>query len=271
MEPERPEVYDRIPWEALERSGRDRHWIVYAVAGAVTLGALTYSFMRGQPAAVPLPATVASTVPASTTESNIGAPSSASVDSPVVLAEADLYAVDPVRLAAQAASHAEWFAVEYIGVDGTDQSREQLVALLPGGIPVPEAPEGTQVFVDWAGAVSVTETEPGSFQVAVLVRSLASRGEEGFERQPPILMEVDVTIGEDGLPRITSAPTLGSPVTATQEPASLTPVPEEVIAQLGQTYEQVIGGVEEPDGGWSVVVMATGSDGVLRPARVTVP
>jgi hypothetical protein len=271
MEPERPEVYDRIPWETLERSTSDRHWIVYAIAGAVTLGALTYSFMRAQPSVVPPQVTVASTVPASTTMSNVGTTPPASVESPVVLAEADLYAVDPVQLAARAASHAEWFAVEYVAVDGTDRSREQLAKLLPAGIPVPEAPEGTQVFVDWAGAVSLTETDPGHFEVGVLVRSLVSRGEEGFQRQPALLVEASVAIDEDGLPRITSAPTLGSPTTAPQDQLLLAPVPEEISAQVGQTYESVVGGVERPEGGWAVVVMATGADGVSRPMTVTVP
>lgn len=274
MEPERPEVYERIPWETLERGSRDRNWIVYAVAGAVTLGALTYSFMRSQPEVLP-PATTptgaaVSTVPATTAASNIGSLPE-SVESPVVVAEADLYAVDPQRLAAQAASHAEWFAVEYIAVDGTDKSREQLAGLLPTGVPLPEAPEGTQVFVDWAGATSVTETEPGVFRVAVLVRSLLSNDEQGFERQSPVQVEVDVVVGDDGQPRVASAPSVQLPTTTAPVEGTSEPVPEEIAAELAESYPRVVGGVERPDGGWDVVVMGAGADGVLRPMTVSVP
>ncbi|HJS72086.1 MAG TPA: hypothetical protein VJ858_05090 [Acidimicrobiia bacterium] len=269
MEPERPEVYERIPWETLEKSGRDRQWIVYLVTGSIALGALAYSFMRNQPTAPPPPvAAPTSTVPATTNPSNIGS-TPGHVDSPVVVAEADLFAVDPERLLDQAVSHAEWFAVEFMSVDGTDLSRQQLAALLPGGVPLPEAPEGTQVFVDWAGAMAATETSPGRFQVDVLVRSLLSRGSEGFERQPPVVVGVLIEVGEEAQPRVTEAPSVEAVALPAPSDAALGPVPEEVSTALASTYQRVVGGTERPDGGWDVVVMATGADGVIRP--VTVP
>lgn len=268
MEQERQEVYERIPWETLEKRGGDRQWLVYALAGAVTLGALAYSFMRNQPTAVP-PAEVAvgTTVAATTTTSNIG-PTPTTVTSPVVVAEADLFAIDPERLIDQAASHAEWFAVEYFSVDGSEQSREVLATLLPEGVPLPQAPEGTQVFVDWARARSVIQTGPASFEVEVLVRSLSASGEAGFARQPPLTLTVGIEIGDDGEATVATVPSV-SPVETKQAPGiTLTSVPEETIAEIELGDGEVVGGVEEADGTWVVVVMTTGPDGVSRPVMI---
>ncbi|HSK06208.1 MAG TPA: hypothetical protein VK990_01725, partial [Acidimicrobiia bacterium] len=60
MEPERNEVYERIPWETLEEKKSDRQWMTLAIAGAIVLGALAYSFMSNRPPAI----AVATTVPA---------------------------------------------------------------------------------------------------------------------------------------------------------------------------------------------------------------
>jgi hypothetical protein len=168
-------------------------------------------------------------------------------------------------------SHAEWFAVEYMSVDGTDLSRQQLASILPAGIPLPEAPEGTQVFVDWAGSIAATETSPGKFQVDVLVRSLLSRGEEGFERQPPVVVVVSIEVGQDTQPRVAEAPRVEVVSLAVQPEASLGPVPEEVSTALAASHQRVVGGTERPDGGWDVVVMSTGPDGVTRPMTVVSP
>jgi hypothetical protein len=181
----------------------------------------------------------------------------------LVVAEADLYAVDTDRLADLAAAHAEWFAVEFLSVDGSDQSRQTLAALLPTGIPLPEAPEGTQVFVDWAGARSIVETTPLTYAVEVVVRSLVAQGDDGFVRQPVTLMEVLVAVSEDGLPRVVQPPRLIESPAPSSAPMSLAPVPEAI--------ETVVGGVAQPDGTWLVVAMVTGADQVTRPVAIAVP
>lgn len=269
MDTERQEVYERIPWETLEKKTSDRQWIVYAVAGAVVLGSLAYSFMRSQPTAPPPPVAeeLAATAPATTI---VSTPHSTpdTVASPLVVAEADLYAVDHSQLAGQAASHAEWFAVEYVAVDGSVGSRETLAALLPEGVPLPEAPEGTQVFVDWARASTINPTGPTSFEVAVLVRSLVSVGEQGFERQVPLLVTVSLDIGEDGAPRITGAPYLDVAKPGPGTDMALAEVPEELAAQVAEAHGEVVGGVQRDDGTWEVVVLAEGADGVRRPVTV---
>ena len=270
MDTERDEVYERIPWETLEKRGGDRQWLVYSIAGAVVLGALAYSFMRNQPTAAPPSAEgVTTTAPATvSTESNIGSTPS-TVASPVVVAEADLYAVDPELLVEQASSHAEWFAVEYMAVDGTEVSRELLSALLPEGVPVPEAAEGTQVFVDWSRAMSATQTGPLSFDVAVLVRSLVSDGEAGFVRQEPQIVTVAITMGEDGRPGGATAPRLTTAVIPPPAETVLGAVPEELAGRLEADHGTVVGGYQQDDGSWQVVVMAEGADGVRRPVTVT--
>jgi hypothetical protein len=270
MEQERQEVYERIPWETLEKKRVDRQWIVYAVAGAVVLGALAYSFMRSQPMSAPPAAAEASpaaTVPATTVATSVDA-TPATLMSPVVVAEADLYAIDRDQLAGQAAGHAEWFAVEYVAVDGSDESLQTLASLLPEGIPPPEAPEGIQVFVDWARASTVSPTGPTSFEVGVLIRSLASAGDEGFVRQRPFIVTVNVEIGEDGIPRVTGAPSIGLAEPGRVTDPTLVPVPEELAVRVAEAHGEVVGGLQRDDGTWEVVVLAEGRDGVKRPVTI---
>ncbi|HLF61858.1 MAG TPA: hypothetical protein VI980_11845 [Acidimicrobiia bacterium] len=273
MERERNEVYERIPWETLERKGGDRQWWMIAVAGAIVLGALAYSFMSNRSTAVTIEpsAGVVSTVVAEPVATVAPLPIP-TPSSPTVVAEADLYAIDPERLLDQATAHAEWFVAEYIGVDGSEESRATLGSLLPAGIPVPAAPESTRVFVEWVRTVSVEETAPLRYRVGVLVRSLVAQGEEAYRRLSPMLATVEITVDDTGS-RVVLPPTL-SPVTPpSQEPLTLVEVPAEIqqaaLASSGGT--EVLGGVQESAGGWKVVVVAPGPDGVSRPTTVTVP
>jgi hypothetical protein len=276
MEPERHEVYERIPWETLEKKGRDRQWLLYAVAGAVVLGALVYSFMRNQPAPMPPPEaeTAATSVPATsvpaTTVSTVSTDSMPStVAAPMVVAEADLYAVEPERLVDQAAAHAEWFAVEFVSYDGSEQSSQTLSGLLPGGVPLPEAPEGTQVFVDWARAGAIAQTSPTTFDVDVMVRSLASNGDGGFQRQPPRKLSVTVGIDGEAGARVSRLPSL-EPVEPVSVPdAGITDLPADVIASLDPGLGEPLGGIVGPDGSWQVVILEEGGDGVRRPVIVS--
>jgi hypothetical protein len=270
MDPERHETYERIPWETLEKTTGDRQWLVYAVAGAVVLGALAYSFMRNQPtaglpqdAAPPVATTAPATIPPPTSAPE--APSS-TVASPVVVAEADLYAVDPERLVDQATGHAEWVALEYTAVDGSEQSRALLADLLPRGVPLPEAPEGTQVFVDWVRTRSVTQTGPMSFEVEVLVRSLVGDGDGGFARQAPSVVAVQVEVGEDGSTVVTGVPSMAPVPPVVPAELSLTQPPDDVLAGV---EGDVVGGLQRADGGWDVIVMSEGPDGVRRPMTVS--
>ncbi|MCI0543735.1 MAG: hypothetical protein L0Z49_04710 [Actinobacteria bacterium] len=262
MDGERQEVYERIPWETLQQPRRDYAWVVMAVAGAVAVGALAYSFVRSQPAA---PVT-AETVPTATLPSP-AASTPATIPTPVVVAEADLYAVDQDAIRDQVRAHAEWFAVELVSYDGSDTSKEVLSALLPAGVPVPEAPEGTQVFVDYASAGVISELAPMRYRVEVLVRSLAAGPEGGFLRQSPLVVGVDVVVDDTGIIRVAAPATLRQATPPTPHLFDSQPLPETVA--LDPAWVSVLGGSQTGDG-WSVYVMMAGADGVTRPLTVTV-
>lgn len=269
MDPERPEVYERIPWETLEQKGSQKQWLAYAVAAAVTLGALAYTFIRNQPLPVADPVASESTIaptPAATPSSAPPPTATPTVPSPLVVAEADLYAVDPERLFEQASAHAEWVAVEYVTMDGSDQSGQTLAGLLPQGAPLPTAEEGVQVLADWVGSRSVTQTGPTTFRVEVVVRSMASSAESGFIRQPPRLVVIEVEIGENGVPRVTDVPELRQMPATTPADLTLEVVPDDVVAELGDV--ELVGGHLDADGNWEVVVLETGADGVTRPVLI---
>ena len=270
MDEERQEVYERIPWETLDKQSGDRQWLVVAVAGAVAVGALAYSFVKSQPTPPPAPVAVAATDPPATAAVAPVAPVT-STQTPLLLAEADLYAVNPERLIDQAKALAGWFAVEYFAVDGSDQSQETLRSLMPSGVPLPEAPVGVQVFVDWVGVQSVTETAPLAYDVEVLVRSLMAEGDGGFVRQPTRVATITVVIGDDGIPRVARPPIITTPDKSSPVSMTLAPLPAVLQEQVESTHGEVLGGEQLEDGRWRVVVVVEGIDGVQRPTTITVP
>ena len=269
MDEERQEVYERIPWETLDKQSGDRQWLVIAVAGAVAVGALAYSFVKSQPAPSP-PAAAAVTDPPATAAVAPIAPAT-TTQTPLLLAEADLYAVNPERIIDQAKALAGWFAVEYFAMDGSDRSQETLRSLMPSGVPLPEAEVGIQVFVDWVGVQSVTETAPLAYDIEVLVRSLMAEGDSGFVRQPTRIATISVVVGDDGVSRVSRPPVITTPEGSSPMSMSLTPLPAALQEQVESTHGPVLGGEQLEDGRWRVVVMVEGIDGVRRPATITVP
>lgn len=268
MEQDRNEVYERIPWEHLDSRAKDRQWLYVGMAGVVALGVLAYTFVRNQPTEPEIVSPPVASVPPSTVPGTSAPPPTTA--SPIVVAEADLFAVDPARLAALAAAHAEWFAVEYFSVDGSVASAETLRGLLPEGVPLPEAPEGTQVFVDWVGTREVTETDSFQYDVDVLVRSLVSTGDTGFVRQPIRMIRVPVGMSGDGVPRLLAPPRMLEIPSPGTTAIALTEVPADVTDLLDPN-STAIGGVLVEGGRWRVLVMDTGPDGVRRPIMVELP
>lgn len=239
MGEEQDEIYERIPWESIERPAEDRRWLVYAIAGAITLGSLTYSFVS-RPAVAPMAAETTVASPAAPSIDVVPDPAEETWDGeqvppPLVMSEADLMAVEPDALVDLAVAHAEWFAYEYMAFDGSDRSSELLRTLLPAGVPVPESPSGNQVWVDWARAREVTQLQPSLLDVVVIVRSLMSVPGGEFERLPMRQLSFLVGIDGNGEPFVSSAP---------------------VVAEAG-------GGAAAA--GWDEVEMVVGIDGVLRP------
>ncbi len=279
MEPERNEVYERIPWETLEENKGDRQWLMFGLAGAIVLGALAYSFMSNRPAPVPVATTTVTTPgvaeeapsPVTTAPTVPALPPTASTV-PVVTAEADLYAVHPERVIDKVAAHAEWFVTEFLTVDGSEEGRASLTALMPAGVPLPAAAEGTRVFVEWVRATGVEEIAPLTYRVTVLARSLAAQDDAAYQRQAPLELAVDVSLVEE-TPQVVTAPQIRPAASGPPHQLALAQVPEEVgSAALQQAAgTEVVGGIQTPDSGWQVVVLAPTPDGVSRPITVVVP
>lgn len=275
MEPERNETYERIPWETLDEKKPDRQWLMMAVAGAVVLGAIAYSFMSNRPAPVPVASSVAAADPETTAATapppQVLAPPVAST-APIVTAEADLYAVHPERVIDRAVAHAEWFVAEYLTVDGTDAGRAALTALTPAGVPLPAAAEGTRVFVEWVRASAVEEIGDLLYRVTVLARTLAAAANAEYQRQAPLQVEVDVSVAGDAA-QVVMAPRVSPAQPGPAHQLALAQVPDEVgAAALQQSGgSDVVGGTQTPDGEWQVVVLALMPDGVSRPVSVPVP
>lgn len=281
MEEERNEVYERIPWETLEKKSGDRQWLLLAVAGAVVLGALAYSFMSNRPVATPATTPTPGLLGTATVPTVAMAPQAAEPppvnatpepSSPVVMAEADLYAVDPKRWLDLATAHAEWFVAEYFTVDGSDESAAVLAGLLPEGVPPPENPTDSTVFVEWVRTMSIEEVEPLRFRVSVLVRSLKAGSDNIYHRQAPLIATVEVVVDMSG-PRVALPPAIDQIETSSPENLALVPVPPEVTTAVTASVPEaeVIGGIANTEGNWQVVVMAPGPDGIRRPQTVTVP
>ena len=275
MEPERNETYERIPWETLEEEKPDRQWMMMAVAGAVVLGALAYSFMSNRPVPAPVASTPAAaaqeTAPVAAQVPQVAAPPVVTT-APVVTAEADLYAVHPERVIDRAVAHAEWFVAEYLTMDGTEEGRAALMALLPAGVPMPAAEAGTRVFVEWVRASSVEEIGQLVFRVTVLARSLAAGANAEYQRQAPLQVDVDVSMAGDA-PQVVMAPSVSPAQSGPAHELALVTVPEEVgAAALDQSGgSEVVGGLQTAEGGWQVVVLAATPDGVVRPVSVSIP
>jgi len=275
MESERNETYERIPWETLEEKKPDRQWMMMAVAGAVVLGALAYSFMSNRTAPVPVVSTLAAAAPETSAVASPvpqAVPPPVATTAPVVTAEADLYAVHPERVIDRAAAHAEWFVAEYLTMDGTEEGRAALMALLPAGVPMPAADEGTRVFVEWVRATSVEEVGQLVYRVTVLARSLAAEANAEYRRQAPLQVDVEVSMAGDAA-QVVMAPRVSPAHPGPAHQLALVTVPEEVgAAALEQSGgSEVVGGMQTPDGGWQVVVLAATPDGVVRPVSVPIP
>lgn len=270
MEDKREEIYERIPWERIESQKGDKQTLIIGLAAAIVVGALAYSYMSGRSVDV-APVTSQETVAVPPPQSAPApVPAAPFPTTPQVIAEADLYAVAPDRLAWAAAGYAEWFVMEYLTAGAADEA-SFIRKMLSSDIPVPSFPEGSVVFVEWLGALSIEDLDVGRHSVEVLVRYLVSRDGGAYERADPEVFRVEVAaVGTGfeviGAPEITAF-TVGDPSGPT-----LGEVPAEVIAQVAQMRPdaRIVGGTLSEEGSWRLVVVGVGPGGIQRPESFVV-
>jgi hypothetical protein len=242
------EIFERIPWDALEKP-QDRRWIVYLAAAAVVMGAIGVSVGRGMIPVGSPPATapsVTSPTPEPTTPPDITVPLAAAPETPTTWTEADLMAVPAETLEDSAAVMAEWFIVDYFTRDGGT------------------ADAGGRSFVEWAAVVDRTWVSNSVMELTVVVRRLAAEGDNTYQRIPVEGWLVTAELGDEGWVVVQ-----GPVATAALDPAvDLVPldgpVPAEVASRGG---DETVRGAAEIDGGWIVEVEWTdpaGLDWVIR-------
>lgn len=271
MEDKREEIYERIPWDTIASPKADRQPLIIGVAAAIVVGALVYSYMSNRPVEAPVPVAVTETAPAAASTIPLAPMAPAPLPTaPQVIAEADLYAVAPDRLASSAASYAEWFVMEYLTSSGASESSIIRQMLAPD-IPVPTLPEETVVFVEWVSALSIADLDVGRHSVDVLVRYLVSRGGGPYERVDPEIFRVEVVASGSDF-QIVGAPEIVAFTVGDPSGPMLGEVPADVVAGVAAARPDasVVGGTALPDGTWRVVVMASGPGGIERPETVVV-
>lgn len=243
------EVFERIPWEALEQN-HDRRWAVYLVAGAVVLGAIGVTIGRG---VSPPPA------PGADASATVSVPATAAVPTPpadevvqpevtvaatpaltTTWSEADLMAVPAEDLEAGAIAIAEWFVVDYFTRDGSG--------------------EDGRSFVEWASVVEHTWRDASVLELTVAVRRLAALGDAAYQRIPVEGWTISTELTDDGwvvvggpVPTEVEPPVLADPLAGSDE------VPAEVAAMVDDG--DVLGG-HESDGRWHLEVEWVDAAGV---------
>jgi hypothetical protein len=246
------EQFERIPWEQLRTPPGSRRNLVYVVAAAVAAAGISAALSRNFAPDTPSPDTTASpavvTTPVLTTTTTL---------EPAPWTEADLMAIHPEELKAEAGVMAEWFVSDYFSVDGTEQLRAEVGSLLPAGVDVSPPLTGHRSFVEWARTTSVVEEGPAEFAVVVVVRSLGAGPGEGYERVPLRAVEVILRWTDDGwsvidLPSPTSLPRF-SPAAGEYPQGEIPPeVSAQALDRLGPGARVIGGGVV--DGRWRIVV-----------------
>ncbi len=198
------ERLESLPWEHVTPvEPADRRWML-AVAGAVVVVAVVASATRTLWPAAPLaPSSTLEHVQPTETSSDTQ-PASTTSASPVT--EADLRAIAPGDAARAVSAHAEWFISEWMTIDG--RASDTALALLPDGVGVQPVDASARSFVESAVALSAEEVRPGSWDVAVLVRSLSSFGDGDYVRIPARVFLVPVGLGDDG-PFVADLPSPG--------------------------------------------------------------
>jgi len=242
------EIFERIPWDALEKP-QDRRWIVYLAAAAVVMGAIGVSVGRGMIPVGSPPATapsVTSPTPEPTTPPDITVPLAAAPETPTTWTEADLMAVPAETLEDSAAVMAEWFIVDYFTRDGRDSDA------------------GGRSFVEWAAVVDRNWLSSSVMELTVVVRRLAAEGDDVYQRIPVEGWLVTTELDDEGWVVVQGPVATSAPDPAVDLVPLDGPVPAEVASDGA---DGTLHGAVKMDGGWIVEVDwtdAAGLDWLIR-------
>ncbi len=247
------EIFERIPWEALEKRGGERRWWVYLAAAALFMAGLGVTIGRSiaSPTAPPeadSSSLVPTTLPVAAPPTSITTPSTDDVTSGT-WAEADLMAASAPALETSAASLAEWFVAGYFTRDGSDG-------------------EGGRSFVDWAGPIGFEWVESGRAQVTVLVRRLAGLDEGPYQRLSDEAWKVVLALDEEGWQIVDGPFRADVPKSPVAIEALDSAVPDQVVALAG---DETVAGARREGPDWLVEVDWTDEAGLIWPIRRLLP
>jgi hypothetical protein len=256
------EHFEHLPWEHLSASGPDRRWWAYAVAGALLVAALTAVLVRSSPSVAM--SAVATTLAAPTAEATPStsvalAATATSATTAAVYSEADLMALAPAGLLAEAGAMAEWFATEFFSLSGSSSDGEVVRSMLPADSPVPPG-EGRRSFVEWASAVEVEEVESGRYRVLVVFRTLGATGTDEYRRLPPRAVWIDLRWTPEGW-ALLDLPAPAGPPAWSQMPAWPAGEVPDAVQEMAAAQGGVVIGGGQVGGIWRVVVEATDDAG----------
>lgn len=206
-------VAEHIPWEQLTiNPPRDRRSLWYGIAAAILIGSIALVGFRSISRPTPIPVTPApsvtapppSVVPTSVEVAPAALPPPAEPD---LLSEADLRALDPVRIERLIAAHAEWIVLEALTRDPNDSWSDRLS--IAGGVEIIEGDASDGVsYVEWVRATLSEEVGPGRWLATVLVRRLVALDGVTYRRLPVELVEVQLLLADDERPSLAAPPEL---------------------------------------------------------------
>lgn len=224
------EVFERIPWEALEKQP-DRRWMAYATAMAIVLGAVGITIGRGMATPQPEPPPeamppVVTTAPARPVDAPAAPPEDpGAIGESPAWSQADLMALPEASLETTAAVVAEWFVVDHF-------TRE----------------EDGRSFVDWAGVAELTWTGTTTIDATVIIRRLAALEDDPYQRLPAEAWQVTTEL-IDGSWAVTHGPV---PVDPPALEASLPSYDLDVPAEVAALVPGSTTGAHEVGDRWSV-------------------
>jgi len=250
------EQFERIPWDQLRPTTGGRRGLIYALAAAIVAAAVSATLARNltgpPPTTLPLAPTPTAAQPLTTT-SLVPTVTTASA---TVWSEADLMAVHPDDLRAEAAAIAEWFVADYFTADGSGGLEDQLRSMLPSEAPLPVHEPGYRSFVEWVRSVSATEASPGQYFVQVVVRTLGAVESSSYRRLPLRAVEVNVQWTDQGWSIADLPSPIDLPALAVTSAWPEQEIPEQVAAEavrVGGEGATVLGGGRSGER-WRVVV-----------------